>query len=83
MVCLPRGEEHGNARDQRREHSRLGASETHGGGLKQAGQRAVETINAVVKQLAESTRCSGPSRLFSVDVIHRLVREEPEGKAEV
>ena len=49
MVCLPRGEEHGQARDHCGEGACFCRSETHGGCLEQAGKCAVQGVYAVAE----------------------------------
>lgn len=83
VVRLPGREEHGQARDESREDAGLGAAETHGGGLEETGQGAVQRVDSVVKELAESARSSCSAGLLSIEIVHGLVHEKTEGEAEV
>ena len=47
MVCLPGREEHGQAGNQGREDPFSGVTETYGCSLAQAGQGAVEGVDAM------------------------------------
>lgn len=83
VVCFPGREPHGQAGAQSSEDTGLGSAQTHSGGFEQAGECAVETVDAVVEELSEAAGGSGASRLFAVDIVHRLIREEAESEAEV
>lgn len=83
VVGFPGREEHGQAWAQRGEDTSGRATQAHGGCFEKTGQRAVERVNTVVEEFTESARGSGSSSLLSVEVIHCLVCEETERKAEV
>lgn len=83
VVRLPRREEHGEARDKRSEDAGRRCAQPHGGRFEQAGECAVERVDAVVEELSQAARGSGSSGLLSVDIVHRLVHEESECKAKV
>lgn len=83
MIGFPGREEHGEARTQRGEDTGVGGSQTHGGRLEQAGESAVERIDTVVEEFAETARGSRSAGLFAIDIVHGLVHEQSEGEAEV
>lgn len=47
VVGLPRGEEHGEARDERSEGAGTGGAKTHGGRFAEGGESTVEGVDAV------------------------------------
>lgn len=83
VVGFPGREPHGQAGAHRSEDTGLRGAQTHSRSFEQAGECAVETVDAVVEELSEAAGGSGTSRLFAVDIVHRLVSEEAESKAEV
>lgn len=83
VICFPGREPHGQAGAQRSEDTGLGSAQTHSGGFEQASECAVETVDAMVEELSQAAGGSGASRLFAVDIVHRLVRKEAESEAEI
>ena len=83
MIRFPRREEHRQARNQSSECTCLSWSERHRCGFEEASKCAVQTVDSVVEELTQPTRCAGSPGLLAVDVVHRLVHEEPEGEAVV
>ena len=80
VVRLPRREEHWQAGDQRGEDPGLGRTQTHSCGLEQACEGAVEGIDAMVKELSETTGGASPACLFAVHIVHGRVHPQAKGK---
>lgn len=83
VVGLPGREEHWQDWAEGSEDTSWRSAQAHGSRFQQTGQCTVERVDAVVEELAETARCSGSSSLLSIDVVHGLVHEEAESKAEV
>jgi len=45
--------------------------------------RCANCITAVIKELAQRTRCTSTTRLFAIDSVESLVAEEGEGHEEI
>lgn len=80
MVRLPSGEEHGQTRHEGRECANVGCPQAHGGRLEKACQRAVERVDAMVKQFTEGAGGPRAPSLLSINVIHRRISPDSCGE---
>lgn len=83
MVRLPRRQKHGHAGYKRDERGFARRPHAHARRLHQAPETAVERINAMVKQLPKRRAGPCPPRLFPVNVVHGLVKEQAARKRKV
>lgn len=83
MVGLPGREEHRKARAESCKDTGRRGTQTHRGGLEQAGKGAVERVDSMVEEFAESARSSRSPGLLSVQVVEGLVHEQSECEAKV
>lgn len=81
VISLPGREEHGQAGDQRGEDPCSRGTQAHSRRLEEACEGAVEGVDAVVEQLAESAGSAGAACLLAVHIVHGRVHPEAERKA--
>lgn len=83
VVGLPGREEHGQARAQSSKDASARCAKAHRSRLEQTGQCAVERVDTVVEELAETAGSSGSPGLLSVHIVQGLVHEQTESEAKV
>lgn len=83
VVRLPGREEHGQTWAQSGEDASGRRAQAHGSCLEQTGEGAVERVDTMVEELAETARSSGSSGLLSIHIVQGLVHEQTECEAKV
>ena len=78
VVCLPSREEHRKTGNEGCEDAGSCWAESDGGSLAKGRECAVEGVDAVVEELAESGGGACATRLLSINVIHGGIQPEPD-----